>query len=118
MLTDSHRRLILGILCLFMAAVAVWLNWLDPELGDKHLQFQSGSLRMTAVLAMLWLALPEIQRGPRTVIFLFVTLCVVAVVFRNGLKIAVPAISILLVLGYLRKLTAVFSGGRPLDRRR
>jgi hypothetical protein len=112
MFTDSQRRMIVGILCLVLAAVAVWLNVLDPARGNENPAIQSGAVRMTAVLAMLWLALPEIQRGPRAILVLFAVLCVVAVVYRNGLKFIVPAILVLLLLGYLRKFTAVV-GGRP-----
>jgi hypothetical protein len=115
MLTDSHRRLILGLLCLLMAAVAVWLNWIDPELGSRYPQYKGGAIRMFPVLAVLWLAMPEMKRGPGSIIFLFAVLVAVMLIFSSGktaLKFVVPAVSVLLVLGYLRKLTAVF-GGRP-----
>jgi len=115
MLTDAHRRLILGILCLLMAVIAVWLNWLDPELGEQYKQFQAGSIRMFPVLAVLWLAMPEMQRGPGSILFLFAVLVAVMLIFSSGktaLKFLVPALSVLLLLGYLRKLTAVF-GAKP-----
>jgi hypothetical protein len=117
MLNDPQRRIIIGILCLLMAAAALWLNVLDPDTGANYPQFQSGSLRMAAVLAVLWLALPEMKRGPGGILFLFAMLCAVVMVFSKGkhaLKFLVPAITVLLVLGYLRKLTAAF-GGRPRD---
>lgn len=120
MLTDSHRRLILGILCLFMAAAALWLNWLDPELGDQYPQFQAGAVRMFPVLAVLWLAMPEMQRGPGSILFLFAALVAVMLIFSSGktaLKFVVPAVSVLLVLGYLRKLTAALSG-KPREKTR
>src|SRR5262245_49042032 len=115
MFTDSQRRMIVGILCLLLAAVALWLNFLDRELGAKYPQFQSGALRMAAVLAVLWLAAPEMKRGPGGILFLFAFLCAVAMLFSHGktaLKFLVPAVAVLLVIGYLRKVTAIF-GGRP-----
>ena len=35
MLTDSQRRMGVGLLCLLMAAMALWLNVLDTELGNQ-----------------------------------------------------------------------------------
>lgn len=115
MLTDFHRRLILGVLCLLLAVVALWLNWLDPELGEAYPMFAAGSIRMFPVVGVLWLAMPEMNRGPGAILFLFAVLVAVVMIFSSGktaLKFLVPAISVLLVLGYLRKLTAVF-GGAP-----
>jgi hypothetical protein len=115
MLTDSQRRVGVGLLCLLMAAVALWLNVIDKELGAEYPQFQSGALRMAAVLAVLWLAVPEMKKGPGAILFLFALLCAVAMLFSSGktaLKFLVPAVSVLLLIGYLRKVTAIF-GGRP-----
>jgi hypothetical protein len=121
MLTDSHRRLILGVLAIVLAGVGVWLNWLDPELGAEHPMIAAGAIRMVPVLAVLWLAMPEMKRGPGGILFLFAFLCAIAVIFSSGktaLKFIVPAISVLLVLGYLRKLTTAFGGGPRTERRR
>ena len=121
MLTDFHRRLILGILCLLMAAAAVWLNWINPELGEQYPQFRAGAIRMFPVLAVLWLAMPEMKRGPGSILFLFAALCAIVMVFSSGktaLKFLVPAISVLMLLGYLRKVTAIFGGSPRADRRR
>jgi len=114
MITDRVRRLIVGILCLVLAVVAVWLNWLDPELGSRYPQFQAGALRMFPVLAVLWLAFPELNRAPGSIVILFVAIAAMALLFgrgKMGLKFLLPAISVLLVLGYLRRFTAKLTGG-------
>lgn len=116
MLSDQHRRHAIGVLCLLVGAIALWLNVLDPELGAKYAMFQSGSLRMVPVLAVLWLALPEMQKGGAGgILFLFAMLCAVAMVFARGktaLKLLVPAIGALMLLGYLRRFTALL-GDKP-----
>lgn len=113
---DQYRRHAIGILCLTVGAIALWLNVLDPDLGARYAMFQSGSLRMVPVLAVLWLAMPEIQKGGAGgILFMFAMLCAVAMVFARGktaLKFLVPAIGVLLVLGYLRRFTAAL-GGKP-----
>lgn len=115
---DQYRRHAIGVLCLAMGAIALWLHVLDPELGAKYAMFQSGSLRMVPVLAVLWLALPEMQKGGAGgILFLFAMLCAVAMVFARGktaLKFLVPAIGVLMLLGYLRRFTTLLSGkSRP-----
>lgn len=114
------KRHIIGILALVMAAVALWLNFFNPDLGESQAMFQSGSVRMTAVLAVLWLAFPETQRGP--IGLAIVGSLIVAILFFKragsmGFKIIFPAIAVLSALAYLRRFTTMLSGKPPQDRR-
>ena len=109
-----------GVAALVMAAVALWLNFFNPDLGESQAMFQSGSVRMTAVLAVLWLAFPETQRGP---IGLAIVGSLIAAIFfvnkagKMGFKIVVPMIAVLSALAYLRRFTTMLSGKPPQDRR-
>lgn len=119
MLSDRYRRIILGVATLFMAAIAFWLNVLDPALGEQYPQFAAGSVRMTPVLAVIWLAMPDVMRGPQALLFIVAVVCAVALMFKSGktgLKFIVPAIGVLLFIGWLRRFTAIL-GGRPPTRR-
>jgi uncharacterized BrkB/YihY/UPF0761 family membrane protein len=112
------KRHIIGILAIGMGLLALWLNVIDPEAGE--LVFKSGSLRMTAVLAVLWLAFPETQRGP--IGWMIVGSLIAAILFVNkagkmGIKIIVPMIAVLGALAYLRRFTTMLSGKPPSDRR-
>ena len=124
MLSDRHRRAIIGVLCLVLAVAALWLNIVDPELGDRYKAFQSGSIRMLPILAVLWLALPELNRGRGSLLFLAAFLCAAVLMLgigKTGLKFAIPAIGLLLFIGYLRRFTALLGGGnspRPNSPRR
>lgn len=114
------KRHIIGVLAIAMGVVALWLHVLDPELGDSQEIFKSGSLRMTAVLAVLWLAFPETQRGP--IGWVIVGGLIAAILFFKkagsmGFKIIIPAIAVLSALAYLRRFTAMLSGKPPSDRR-
>jgi len=114
------KRNVIGVLAIAMGLVALWLHVLDPELGDSQEIFKSGSIRMTAVLAVLWLAFPETQRGP--IGWMLVGGLIAAILFVNkagkmGFKIIVPAIAVLSALAYLRRFTTMLSGKPPNDRR-
>ena len=114
MLSERQRRLGVGILFLISAVVALWLNLIDRGLGARYTMLQASSLRMTPVLAVLWLAFPEMRRGPGGVLFLLAVVCAVALAFAKGkaaLKFLIPAIIALFVLGYLRRFTTLLGGG-------
>lgn len=114
------KRAIIGVLAIGMGLVALWLHVLDPELGDSQEIFKSGSLRMTAVLAVLWLAFPETQRGPigwAIVGGLIATILFFKKAGSMGFKIILPAIAVLSALAYLRRFTTMLSGKPPSDRR-
>jgi hypothetical protein len=104
----DYRRWVLGILAVVMGAAAIWLNLIDPELGSRNPQFAGGTMRMAFVLAILWLALPDVLRGPA--LFFYLLVAVVAVVAmikggKNSLKLIVPAMMLLGVLSFLRRFT-------------
>jgi hypothetical protein len=114
------KRHIIGILAILMGLAALWLNVVDREYGASQPALQSGSLRMTAVLAVLWLAFPETQRGP--IGWIFVGGLIAAILFFKkagsmGFKIIIPAIAVLSALAYLRRFTTMLSGKPPNDRR-
>lgn len=117
---DAHRkRIIVGVLAIGMALVALWLNVIDRGLGEEYAAFQSGSVRMTAMLAVLWLALPDASKiGPKA--WLVVCALIAAIFLVRGkmfVKLLVPAIAVLSTLAYLRRFTAALTGKPPNDRR-
>lgn len=117
---DTRRkRLIVAVLAVVMALVALWLNVVDRELGESYGAFQSGSLRMTAMLAVLWLALPDASKiGPKA--WLVVCALIAAIFLVRGkmlVKVLVPAIAVLSALAYLRRFTDALTGKPPSDRR-
>jgi hypothetical protein len=112
-LTDDYRRLIVGVLTVVVGFIALWLNVVDPALGDEYPQFAAGAIRMAPVLAVVWLALPEVRRGPGAILFMVGVVCAVAIAFksgRTGLKFLVPALGVLMALAWFRRITAVLSG--------
>lgn len=105
----QQPRTIIGALALAMIAAALWLNVLDPATGERYPQFAGGTARMGLVLAVLWLAVPDVLRGPAPFLYMLGGLLAVALVFRSGknaLRILVPAMGILGVLGFLRRFTS------------
>lgn len=112
------KRHVIGVLAIAMALLALWLNVIAPDAGEEI--FKSGSIRMTAVLVVLWLAFPETQRGPAGLII--VGGLMVAILFFKkagsmGFKIIIPAVAVLSALAYLRRFTSMLSGKPPQDRR-
>jgi hypothetical protein len=84
---------------------ALWLNFVD-DYGNQ--MFAASSARLTFIFAVLWLAMPDVLRGPA--LFFYLLVAVVAVVAmikggRNSLKIIVPAMFALGVLSFLRRFT-------------
>lgn len=113
--SDEHRRMLIAGLAVVFAAVAAWLHWLDPELGRQYPQFAAGTLRMLPVLMILWIAAPELRRGPGAIFFIIAVVVAIALLFRAGrssIKFILPAIGVLMLLGYLRRFTSML-GGRP-----
>ncbi|MCE9604190.1 MAG: hypothetical protein K8U03_04720 [Planctomycetia bacterium] len=109
----KRRRMILGVLTGIMALMALWLNVFDRATGDTYAALQSGSVRMTAVLAVLWLALPDTTKGPGVWIFLGALVFAVAMLSRAGklgFKAVIPLIAILSALAFLRKFTSALTG--------
>lgn len=108
------QRYVLGALTLVMAAAALWLNVFDPAAGEQHQAVAAGSIRMTAVLAILWIALPE-AHGAGMWLFVVAAICAVAIMIgrgKIGLKIIVPAFAILSALAFLRRFTAALTGDK------
>ena len=104
----DYRRWILGVLTVVLGVAALWLNVFDADLGGRYPQFAGGTMRMAFVLAILWLALPDVLRGPA--LFFYLLVAVVAVVAmikggKNSLKLIVPAMMLLGVLSFLRRFT-------------
>lgn len=119
MLSDEQRRAVVGVMTVATAVAAVWLNWLDPALGDAYPQFASGTVRMAPVLAVVWLAMPEVRRGPGAIIFAVGLVVAIAMLFQSGktgLRFLLPALGVLFVIGYLRRLTTLL-GGSPTNRK-
>lgn len=113
MAIHDWRRTILGIMAVVMACIAAWLNYFSPEVGERYAAIAAGSLRMTPILAVLWLALPEKFNGPRLWIFVGVAVCAVAFLFRPGragVKFLVPMLIGLAALAFLRRITAALTG--------
>lgn len=107
------QRYILGALAVAMAGVALWLNVIDPAAGESYQAVAAGSVRMTAVLAILWIALPDARKGAG--MWLFVVAAIIALTIligrgKIGLKIIVPAVAALGVLAFLRRFTAALTG--------
>ncbi len=114
MLSDRHRRILIAGLALFCAVTALWLYVLAPELGEQYPAFAAGSLRMLPVLAVLWIAFPEIKSAPGALLFIVALICGIAMMFKAGprsLKFILPAIGVLMLLGYLRRFTSALGGG-------
>ena len=96
-------------MALALAACAVWLNLLDPAAGERYPQFAGGTARMALVLAVLWLAIPDVLRGPAAFLYLLGGVLAVALLFRSGknaLRIVIPAMAVLGALGFLRRFTS------------
>ena len=110
------QRYVLGALTLVMAAAALWLNVFDPAAGEQYQAVSAGSIRMTAVLAILWIALPDARRGAGMWLFVVAAICAAAIMIgrgKIGLKIIVPAFAILSALAFLRRFTAALTGNKP-----
>lgn len=115
MTSDSYRRTLIAVLAIVCAAAAIWLNWVDPELKKQYPQFAAGTLRMLPVLAVIWLAIPELRRGPGAIFFIIAVVVAIAMMFRagrHGIKFILPAVGVLMLLGYLRRFTSLL-GGKP-----
>lgn len=115
MISDAYRRHVIAVLAVVMGGIAVWLRWIDPELGKQYPQFAAGTLRMLPVLVVLWIAAPELSRGPGAIFFIIGIVVAIAVMFqagRHGIKFILPAIGVLMFLGYLRRFTSLL-GGKP-----
>jgi hypothetical protein len=115
MLSDKYRRALIAVLAVVCAVAAAWLNWFDQDLGKQYPYFAASTLRMFPVLAVLWLAAPELRRGPGAIFFILAVVIAIAMVFRagrSGVKFIVPAIGVLMFLGYLRRFTSLL-GGKP-----
>jgi len=109
----QRKRFLIGVLAIVMAIVALWLNVIDEDLGKRNAALQSGSMRMAAVLAILWLALPETMKGPA--VWIIAGALIVGVVLlpkagKMGFKVIAPAIAILGALAYLRRFTRLLTG--------
>ncbi|MGC3969084.1 MAG: hypothetical protein QM775_17495 [Pirellulales bacterium] len=103
------QRIILGALTLVMAGVALWLNVFDKAAGESYAAVAAGSVHMTAVLAILWIALPEARQGAGMWLFAVAAIIAVTILIgrgKVGLKVIVPAIAILGALAFLRRFTA------------
>ena len=111
---DARRkRFTIAVLAGIMAIAALWLNVIDEELGNRYAAMQSGTVRMTAVLAVLWLALPETTKGPA--IWIAFGVLIVGIVLlpragKIGIKVIAPALAILGALAYLRRFTSLLTG--------
>lgn len=55
------RRPLVGIIALLLLIAGGWLTFWPPEEGSYQ-QLASPLLRVGAILAVLWLALPEVQK--------------------------------------------------------
>lgn len=111
---DTRRkRFLIAVLAGIMALAALWLNVIDEELGSRYAALQSGTMRMTAVLVVLWLALPEATKGPA--IWIVFGVLIVGIVLlpkagKLGIKVIAPALAVLGALAYLRKFTSLLTG--------
>jgi predicted outer membrane lipoprotein len=106
----DYRRWILGFLTVAFALAAIWLNFVD-DYGNQMVA--ASSVRITVVLAILWLALPDVMRGPAVFFYMLVAVVAVAAMVKGGknsLKILVPAMFVIGVLSFLRRFTG---GGSP-----
>jgi hypothetical protein len=92
------RRHLIGILAILCLACAVGL-WVWPFAGSEP--YQSGSLRLGAVLAAMWLAFPDVRRIPTWALLLAPVLLFMLVRFPRQLLLAIPAI---LVLAFLNRV--------------
>ena len=93
-----HRPTV-GILALILLIAAAVL-YLWPQLGDSNQQLLSACLRVGAVLAALWLALPQVTR-PRSWWILGATFLTVLIVARWPKLFWVPLVA-LIALAILR----------------
>lgn len=112
----QFQRNVLGALTIALGLVALWMYQLQPELSERYAAIASGCARMTPVLAVLWLALPDAQKGPRVWLFILVAICAVAFLFKSGragVKFLIPALIALAVLGFLRRFTDALTGKNP-----
>lgn len=108
--TPDYRRWILGglaVVCGVLAAGSYLFG------GDEYQVLTASSARIGLILAVLWLALPDVMRGPAVFLYMLVGVVAVAAVFKGGrhsLKIIVPAMMVLGILSFLRRFTG---GPRP-----
>jgi len=104
----DYRRWILGGLTVAFGFAALWLNFVD-DYGNQMVA--ASSARITFILAVLWLAMPDVLRGPAVFFYMLVAVVAVAAMVKGGknsLKILVPAMLVIGVLSFLRR----FTGGR------
>lgn len=109
------QRLIIGALAVVMIVLALWLNVFDPAAGHRYPAFAGGTVRMALVLSVLWLAIPDVVRGPAAMLYMLGAVVAVALLFKSGknaLRILIPAMGVLGVLGFLRRFTTAKSAER------
>ncbi len=92
------RRHLIGILAIMSLACAVGL-WMWPFAGSEP--YQSGSLRLGAVLAAMWLAFADVRRIPTWALLAAPVVLFLLVRFPRQLLLAIPAI---LVLAFLNRI--------------
>jgi hypothetical protein len=113
MVDERTQRIILGVLTLAMGAAALWLNVVDPAAGESYPAVAAGSIRMTAVLVILWIALPEARKGAGMWLFIVAAIIGATILIgrgKIGLKIIIPAITILAALAFLRRFLGSLTG--------
>jgi hypothetical protein len=101
----DYRRWALGAIALLFGIAAIWFNFVDDY--DNQMVAAS-SARLAFIFAVLWLALPDVMRGPAMFFYMLVAVVAVAAVIKGGknsLKLIVPAMLVLGILSFLRRFT-------------
>jgi hypothetical protein len=92
------RRTILGILALFLLLGAL-ICWIWTPESNAGREWQTVSARFGPLLAILWLAYPELQRIPRWFWLVIPVALFVVIKFPKTILLGIP---ILFVLWFLK----------------
>lgn len=91
------RRHAIGIIAVILLLAAVGL-WLCPDIGERALGLQAAFFRVGALMAVLWMAYPDVRRIPAWILAVVPLLLAIVALRPRLFPYILPVILLIAVL--------------------